>query len=512
MSQSISYKKKYLQIYIWQFLSLIMSFASMFVVLPSISQNKVLYGIYSVCTSLTVFFSFADCGFLASGQKYAAEHFIRGDLDKEMKTMGFTAFVMMAGFSVIALVILLLALFPKVLIPELQEGTLDYHTARSLLLILAFSCPIIIAERIVRLVFAVRVEDYKAQRFSLVGNLIKVLSAIFLFFGGGRYMLVEYFFFIQLVNLCVVITALLYTRKYKYSLRRLFRYIRFDKEIFNIEKGLTATSIVMTISWILFYELDNIAISNIFGVETVALYGIAFSLTGYIRTLMSLLYSPYTSRFNHFAGVGDQQGLMNFTNQLIRILTPIAVFPLLTISLLSKPFVLSWVGEDYIISASLASLMFLGFLPCCLSNPYGAYNVANNNLKVLLKFNILQPVIYWIGVLATYRVFGLYSIAFLKGVTPILIASMNWRVTKKLFREHNGELVSFYSLIKSIFIPLVILVLICWIVRPYMFYSHAKIDLVGNILIIGSVIAISLLSTVWLNREFRMSVIKMIKK
>lgn len=42
-----------------------------------LSSNKILYGIYSICISLTIFYNYADVGFLSAGQKYAAESYAK---------------------------------------------------------------------------------------------------------------------------------------------------------------------------------------------------------------------------------------------------------------------------------------------------------------------------------------------------------------------------------------------------------------------------------------------------
>lgn len=82
---AITYRRNYLLIYFWQSLSILLGFLSLFVVVPYLSSDKILFGIYSVCTSLTIFFSYADLGFVSAGVKYAAEYFIQGNKEKEVK-------------------------------------------------------------------------------------------------------------------------------------------------------------------------------------------------------------------------------------------------------------------------------------------------------------------------------------------------------------------------------------------------------------------------------------------
>ena len=68
-----SYTRNYLNIYLFQTLSIVLGFVSLFVVIPYLSGNKEIYGIYSICISVTVFFSYADLCFLSEVTKYAEE-------------------------------------------------------------------------------------------------------------------------------------------------------------------------------------------------------------------------------------------------------------------------------------------------------------------------------------------------------------------------------------------------------------------------------------------------------
>lgn len=207
----IQYRKKYIQTYIWQALSILLGFASLFVVVPYLSSDKTLYGIYSVCTSLTIFFSYADLGVLSAGVKYAAEYYIKGDHRNEMRVIGFTAFVMISVFSILALGIAFIGVYPTILIPELVDGTESFRIARYLLFTLAIACPIIIGQRILGLIFTIRVEDYKFQRMLIIGSLARIASVLY-FFHGGNYRVVEFYVFYQLVNLIVVLVGLVYSK------------------------------------------------------------------------------------------------------------------------------------------------------------------------------------------------------------------------------------------------------------------------------------------------------------
>lgn len=502
MNNIISYRKKYLRIYVWQALSILLGFASLFVVVPYLSSDKTLYGIYSVCTSLTIFFSYADLGFISAGIKYAAEYFIQGDRRNEIRVIGFTAFVMISAFAVVAFAILVLSIYPKLLIPELIDGSQGYHVASKLLLILAISCPIIIGQRILGIVYTIRVEDYKFQRLVICGNVIRILS-VFYFFGDGKYCVVEYFLFYQFVNFIIVLVGLYFTRQYGYKLYEILRAIRWNREIFDKVKKISGTSLVMTICMILYYELDQIVISHWIGIEAVAIYGAAMSIMTFVRTFASLVFSPYASRYNHFVGQKDFNGLAGFVNKMILMFGVILVVPLATISLFAKPFVAAWIGSDYLQSALLISLMTFGFSTNFIKDPITSYFVATERNRILLKSNCLLPIIYWVGVFVSIGKIGIYSFALFKFIAPTIVAIYYWWIAKNDFLSKGLTFVPLKDALLPIFWALLTISFLAITIQPIMYYSHDKVSLLINILIMVACLSVAMLVGIMASKKLK---------
>lgn len=488
-----------------------MGFLSLFVVVPYLSSDKILFGIYSVCTSLTIFFSYADLGFVSAGVKYAAEYFIQGNKEKEVKMIGFVAFMMMVMFLIVSLIIIVCAVYPKLLIPELQTGSTHFFLARWLLVTLALSCPIIIGQRVLNMIFTIRVEDYKFQRVSILGSLLKILS-VFYFFREGAYQLLEYYVFSQVINFLIVIIVLLYIRKYGYKSGKLFAAIRFDRQIFDRVKTLSGTSLVMVITMILYYELDQIVIANFIGIELVAAYAIALSVMSFVRTFMSLLYSPYSSRYNHYHGSGDIAGLQKFVKKIIVELSPMVCCPIIILSCLAIPFVESWVGNAYMRSALLISIMVISFIPNFIGTPISAYFIAKEENLRLIKLNVVNVLIYWIGIIATIHWIGIYSFAIFKSIAPILVAIGYWVMAKDDFNESGGTFISFIGLLKTLLFPTIVALGLCKIVENFMIYEHSKSALFNNLFIMGCCLALSLLAALLVNKQMRNTVCNLIKR
>lgn len=506
-----NYRQKYLKTYFWQIISVALGFASLFIVIPSLSFDKEIFGIYSVCTSLTIFFSYADLGFLASGTKYAAEYYIQGKHNDEVRIIGFTAFIMVIVFLILGLGVAILGIFPKLLIPELVEGTSKYAISRALLLTLAISCPIIIGQRILGLIFTIRVEDYKFQRFSILGNVLRICS-VFYFLHGERYMIVEYFIFYQAVSLMIVISAMIYARKYGYNIREVLLAFRFDNEVFDKMKKLSGTALVLALSMIIYYELDQVVISHTLGVKAVATYSAALSVLTLVRTFCAIVYAPYASRYNHFVGLKDIDGLVGFVNKMIVMFAPIVVIPILTLSIFAYPFVVSWIGNKYEDSSILVSFMVLSFISNFVKDPISGYFVAREKNEILVKYNLLMPTVYWVGIILTIHYLGLLSLASFKCIAPLVPAVAYWFIVRKEFSSLNYEFVRFSEVLKTLLPAMIVIFFLSYSLYPYMKFEKGIECMAYNMIIMALCMTSGLLSVIPFNKYYRIEFSRLYNK
>ena len=497
-----SYRNHYLKIYLWKAVSIFLGFVSLFIVIPYLSSDKILYGIYSVCTSLTIFFSYADLGFLSSGTKYAAEYYIKGDYVNEVKVIGFTAFFMAIIFMIVDLVILFLAINPQILIPELIIDGPQFVIARKLLFLLAAGCPLIIGQRVLQVIYIVRVEEYKFQKISIIGSILKIFS-VFLFFRNGLYNIVGYYLFYQVINLLIIFVAFFGIKQYGYKFRDFIKSFKFNKHIFDQEKALSLSSFVFMLSMMLYNELDQIAISNMFGVNVVSIYAIAFSIMTYMRTYSGLIYSPFIARFNHFTGVGDYKGLIQFTKRIIIVFGPILIIPLLNVALYADAFVVSWVGEEYASSAILISWMVMSYGVNFITTPLTSYMTAMEKNRKIVIGAILLPVIYWCGIIFLSKFMGYQSFAIMKFLGPTLLVYYYWKVIMKDIKRLKIEFIKFKELFVLLIPPIIVSVVLSFVIKPILCYSYGIKSLLFNIVFIIVGIIVTFLSALIFNKGLR---------
>lgn len=465
---------KYIKIYIWQFISILVNFASVFVVTPYISSNVELYGIYSVVVAAYLFISYADFGFLSAGMKYAAESYARKNIEEEIRVLGFSGMVFLVFGSLYALGILVIAFDPSLLISNLTNVQ-DVQFAKKLLLILAFSCPLLVIQRIIQIIFAIRLQDYKYQRVTIGTNTLRLLS-VFVFFELGDYLLVEYFLFAQFCTLLAVIIGLLMTKySFKYPLVTFFKSFRFSKSIYHKTKKLAFTSIFLTLSWILYYELDPFVIAKVLGAESVAIYAIGLSIITYFRAVFGIFFTPFIARFNHFVGLNDMDGLKRIFVDVLVLFLPVTVFSVLIIHLTMDNFVLSWVGEEYKDSIAIAKILVLSYIFSFITYPAGILIMATEKVKLLYISGTIQPVIFWVGVALTLGLVGLKSFAYFK-VLAFLIETIFYSYIILKFLELRPV-----SLLKKLFVPsilsLSVVLLTVFLIKDIMPVSMSKVNL-----------------------------------
>lgn len=476
-----SYTKNYLKIYLWQGVSLVLNFLSMFIVVPYLTSEPVIYGIYTVCISISIFLAYADLGFMGAGQKYAAEYFAKGKRQEEIQVIGFTNFILLIFLLLFSISFLILSFHPEFLIRNLDPGKQE-NIASSLLLILALFTPVTLLQRLLQMIYGIRLEDYIIQRTNIVASLLKILSVLW-FFRNGEYHIVGYFLFVQIVNLLAAILTLLIARKrYNYDFKALLRSIHFNKMVFAKTKTLAFTSLYLTFTWILYYELDPTVIGKFLGPNQVAIYAIGLTVLSFFRSILGILFSPFNARFNHFVGIGDEEGLKSLYLKVTTLLAPIVVIPIVTITLLASPLILSWVGVDYAESVEITQFLVLCNLFAFITYPTSIFLMAKERIKEMYLISTLIPIIYWTGIITTYHFFGLNSFAIFKFIAFGASAIGYYFIMIRFLK------IEVFQSIKEFFIPM-LLPLLFLIAASYITIDHLPIEKSKINLLIVAIVA-----------------------
>ncbi len=470
----ISYTKNYLKIYLWQGVSLILNFLSMFIVVPYLTSEPTIYGIYTICVSISIFLAYADLGFLGAGQKYASESYAKGNREDEIKIIGFTNFILLVFLLLFSIGFLFLSFHPELLIKNLVPGEQEY-IASYLLLILALFTPVTLLQRLLQMIFGIRLEDYIVQRNNIVASLLKILSVLW-FFRKGEYNIVGYFLFVQITNLLVALITMNIARKrYKYNFISLIKSLHFDKKVFTKTKNLAFTSLYLTFTWILYYELDPAAIGKFLGANLVAVYAIGLTLLKFFRSIQGILFAPFNARFNHLIGINDHNGLRSLFMAVTTLMAPIIIIPIITIFLMAKPLILSWVGVQYAGSVTIAQFLILCNLFAFITYPTSLLLMAQERIREMYIVNTLIPVVYWCGIVLSYSDFGLNSFAIFKFVAFTISAVVYSLIMQKYLDLSIRKIMQSY--IYPILLPIIFLFAVAFLITDYMPLEKSKMNL-----------------------------------
>lgn len=480
----------------------------MFIVVPYLSSDQTTYGIYSVCISVTIFLAYADLGFLGAAQKYAAESFAQNDTSREVSLIGFAHFILLVVVLLICGVFLYMSFHPENLISGLSDPT-QREIAHKLLLILAISAPVMVLQRMLQMIFGIRLEEYNIQKIVIIGNVLKIAS-IFYFFTGGRYDIVGYYLFMQIVAVMVALTGLwMARRKYNYPFKLLFTKFKFSKTIFAQTKSLAFSSLFVTAAWILYYELDSIAIGKMLGAKMVAIYAIGLTLLGFIRSLLGVFFSPFSSRFNHFIGLGKIEEFKTFYLHVIKMTFPLVVFPLTAAAMMSRGLIVSWVGVEYNASVDVAVWLILCNVLGFISYPAGVMLVAREKIKQMYLVNAAMVVVFWGGILLTIGSWGVESFAVFKFITFTLSAILYvW-----LSIQFLG--ISFAKFLRQVVLPhlpaLILIIVVLYFVQNICIDGKSKLSLLINASIVVGAICVGFCVSFITSKDLRNYVTKTAK-
>lgn len=410
-----NYSKNYIKIYFWKAISIISGFLSLLIVVPHLSNDVELYGIYTFCISFTLYLSYADIGFLSAGQKYASEAFARGNRKEEVDMLGFTGAILLLMIAPFSIAMIYFSFYPQIILSELSiEGV---EITSNIFLILGVVLPFqIIIQRLVQSILIIRIKDYISLRIDVFFNLIKIAS-VYYFFREDHYLIVEYYLFITLITIFSAVLILFMIRKTEnYNFIDLLKAIKLSKKQFNITKKLAYSSLFLTVGWLIYYELDLIFIGKWLGPKEVAVYAIGFTFLNFLRTLWNTVFSPYAQRFNHFVGIDSKEELKKLLNNIIDYTMPLCVITTVILVVVSKQLTIFWVGNEYLDSVPIMQSLILGTGFGFISSPASYYFNAKTKYKYIYMISIALPLFFALGVFVLTPYFGTLGISISKTI------------------------------------------------------------------------------------------------
>jgi O-antigen/teichoic acid export membrane protein len=438
----------------------------MTIVMPLISFNTEIYGIYVLCISITSFLQYTDLGFLSAGQKYASEYFVLNDIKSEIKMLGFIHFIMFIFLMVCTCLILFFSWQPNIIIPKLDSNSSEL--ASNLFFVLGLSSPIILLQRYTQSVFTIRIRDDIYQKIDLIANVLKI-SCVYFFQEDNSFDILSYFIFTQVLNFLTGLVSFFFIKyRYKYQLKLIVKSFKFDNSMYHQTKVLAFSTIISTISWIIFFQFDSFIISKLFGISSVAIYAIPFFLLTFINNLYNTIYYPFLFRFNYFIVLRDYNKLYQFINKIFDLTFPIFMIPVTVLILLMKPLIISWVGVGYNDSVLIGQILIISMFFIYINMPYTYLMISLEKTKILNINSLILPVVFLALIFVLKNSSSLLAVAIAK-TSAFLISSLFLYFSFKIKNFHFFRFI--YKRIWSISSSMITLILIY-----YSFFSYLQIE------------------------------------
>lgn len=452
--------KRFLKIYLWQLISLLSGFAAMFIVTPYLSSRQNDFGIYSFVISLSLFLSYADFGFLTAGVKFASEAYANDNRQEEQQILGFVIFIMAAVFLLFGLGLSVFAFKPEYILKDLKTAD-NISLAQNLMIIFISSLPILVAQRGVQLIFNIRLYDYLFQRISSLANLIKIASA-FYFFAKGSYNIIGFYVFTQVTNSALVVLACVIAwKKFDYNFISFFKAIKYNSSVYEKTKKLAFSSLYVTISWVVYYELDSLIIGRFVGLKEVAIFNICISIMALARSLYGIIYNPFYAKFNHYLGKSEYEKLNSAFYKILILGLPLSIIPTAALILSMRNFVYVWVGVNYSTSIPIISIMFASYFFTFLSNPASIAMVSTQDLRKMYITSTILPLVYWLGIIITFNKLGLFAFGLFKFISFLISAIIYFQYTYNLLK------INWTRFFKHNIMPAIITVIVLMVMAHY---------------------------------------------
>lgn len=462
----------YIKIYLWSFLSLISGFLSLIIVIPHLSTQQDLYGIYAFCISFALYLTYSDIGFVSAGQKFAAEELAKNNHAEEIGITGFTIFLLILCFIPFSIVMVYLSINPEVILNDLNEK--HKIIASQLFLVMGLILPIqVILQRLVDFILTIRLMDYIALKITITFNIIKIMS-VFFFFKDDQYLLIEYYLFVTTLSILGTLISIVFIRMaINYDFRLLFKSLKLSGKYYQKAKKLAISSFGLTLSFIAYHELDLIIIGKWFGVQEVAIYAIGFIFINFVRNLWNIIYAPFSQRLNHFYGQGLTEKISAMLSKMIEYTLPLYVVLVTTLILGAEYLVGYWVGKDYYSSIIIFQMLIMSTVVGAFNRPASYYYVTSLKYKYINLLAIILPLVFYLVILLSSNSLGIESLA----VAKIAVSGVSLLVAIKAL----SGLFSISRIVKESLLPITIflIIVLCFlpkIIRQIFPYPHANTE------------------------------------
>ncbi len=469
-----------------QFVNVFSKILTLLIITPIISKNNEYFTIYTYGISLISFLNYADLGFFRASQKYASEYVTKNDKISIYKSIGFGTFITMIIILILSFIFILISINPLLAISKItSEHQIIF--ARKLFFLMAISTPLVLIQRMILSLYEINLASYRYYFLNILSSLL-ILLICFIQIKLKSFSILSYFLSIQIINLFLII-YLFFDLKiwFKYDTKKIIKSIKFSKSEFLKTKKLALTSLFSMITWFLFYEIDLVILAKFIPINELSYYSLSLVILSFFRTFTGILFGTFNIRINNLLGAKDDKGYVNYSKIFLYTSAPIVLYITFSYLTFSNYFINLWVGHNYYKSSMISNYLIIGYSLSFISYISSSLLISKNRLKETFYISLAQPILFWLFVFATYKKYGVISVAIVKCLILLFSDVLYFKYIIDFIKISFTDI--FYKLLK----PFIILIFpLYFLINYFITHFHNDSNKI-SIIYLGSYVTIILI-------------------
>lgn len=217
---------------------------------------------------------------------------------------------------------------------------------------------------------------------------------------------------------------------------------------------------------------DNIIISAFVGTIFVGMYSNYYIVIAGLDTLLYMVFSSVTASVGNYSALKSDGEVLSLFKKLNFVNFAIAYSITICMNSLITPFIILWIGNDFVLSKLTVAIICLNFYLTANQNCVSNFMSADGNLFYINRYRaLIEAVINLIVSIVLVRIIKLGVVGVFLGTTVCFFAGRVWQDARVLYKyrfkiSFKGYMVQW---IKRLFLT-VFIGLICWIITNLLFH------------------------------------------
>ena len=359
--------------------------------------NPSLYGIWLTLSSIVSWAQYFDLGFGNGFRNKFAEARAKGDDELCKQYLSTTYFILGLIFSIVYVTVYISSYYINWSRLLNVDPSLEESLQRTFVILSGFFCLNFVANIISTLMTACQKPAYSSL-LNTIGQ-VTALIAIFLLVHNTEGTLDKLAFALSgLPCLVLIINSIIiysFTQYKKY--RPSIKYIKFS--LCRNIVSLGGKFFVITICYLLIFQLINIILTRLCGPEAVAEYNVSHRYFNLVHMIVAIVIAPFWSAYTDAFTCGDTQWMLSTLKKLEKMIILVA-FGLVFLVIISPIFYHYWIGDKITIhtSVSISTAIYVFCSTCGLIYMHIINGIGKIKLQLLtyVIFAIVSlPVLYF---------------------------------------------------------------------------------------------------------------------